>query len=177
MRSRLLLLTLLITTATAVRSQSPISADPPPDPVAPPSMREFTIPSHGQPLLGIFYLAAGAQLHPTAILLHGFPGFEQNLDLAQTLRRAGWNVLALHYRGSWGTPGAFSFSHAIEDADAELAFILDPANSTRLHIDDTRIVLIGHSMGGFLAASAAAHRAATRPTTRSHRHDLRLEHR
>ena len=119
-------------------------------------MREFTIPSHGQPLVGIFYLAAGTQPHPTAILLHGFPGFEQNLDLAQTLRRAGWNVLALHYRGSWGTPGAFSFTHAIEDADAELAFVLDPANSAQLHIDNHSVVLIGHSMGGFLAASAAA---------------------
>ena len=159
MRERLLLLALLFTTATAVRSQSAISADPPPNPSSPPSMSGFTIPSHGQPLVGVFYLAAGAQLHPTAILLHGFPGYEQNLDLAQTLRRAGWNVLALHYRGSWGTPGAFSFTHAIEDADAELAFVLDPTNSAKLHIDNSRVVLIGHSMGGFLAASAAARRA------------------
>jgi pimeloyl-ACP methyl ester carboxylesterase len=159
MRSPLLLLTLLLTTA-AVLGQSAISSDPPADPAAPPSMREFTIQSHGQPLVGVFYLAAGTRPHPTAILLHGFPGYEQNLDLAQTLRRAGWNVLALHYRGSWGTPGVFSFAHAMEDADAELAFILDPANSAKSHIDTARVVLIGHSMGGFLAASAAAHRAA-----------------
>jgi len=159
MRSSLLLFTLLLTTAGALRSQNAISADPAPDPASPPTMREFTIPSHGQPLVGVFYLAAGAELHPTAILLHGFPGFEQNLDLAQTLRRAGWNVLALHYRGAWGTPGVFSFAHAIEDADAELDFVLDPVHSAQFRIDNHRVVLIGHSMGGFMAASAAAQRA------------------
>ena len=34
------------------------------------------------------------------ILFHGLPGNEQNLDLAQAIRRANWNVLTLHYRGS-----------------------------------------------------------------------------
>jgi len=33
------------------------------------------------------------------ILFHGLPGNEQNLDLAQAIRRANWNVLTLHYRG------------------------------------------------------------------------------
>lgn len=46
------------------------------------------------------YMAAGAGPHPTVLLLHGLPGNEQNVDLAQSIRRAGWNVLTLHYRGS-----------------------------------------------------------------------------
>jgi hypothetical protein len=33
------------------------------------------------------YMAAGADPHPAAIIYHGFPGYEQNLDLAQTLPR------------------------------------------------------------------------------------------
>ena len=37
------------------------------------------------------------------ILFHGLPGNEQNLDLAQAIRRANWNVLTLHYRGSLAT--------------------------------------------------------------------------
>ena len=29
--------------------------------------------------------------HPVVIMLHGFPGNEKNLDLAQSIRRAGWD--------------------------------------------------------------------------------------
>lgn len=123
----------------------------------PPAMKHPLIPSHGSALLGVFYLAGGVGVHPTAILFHGFPGYEQNLDLAQTLRRSGWNVLAMHYRGSWGVAGRFSFLHAEEDADEEVRFVLDPKNVATYHIDPSRIVVVGHSMGGLMAVSAAAH--------------------
>jgi uncharacterized protein len=121
------------------------------------SMRQMIVPSHDSVLLGVFYLAAGAEPHPTAVILHGFPGFEQNLDLAQTLRSHGWNVLAMHYRGSWGVKGNFSFAHAAEDADTEVRYLLDPANAQKYRIDTHRVIVIGHSMGGYMAASAAAH--------------------
>jgi uncharacterized protein len=127
------------------------------DAVVPAAMKHPLIPSHGSGLLGVIYLAAGSEPHPTAILFHGFPGYEQNLDLAQALRRAGWNVLAYHYRGSWGVPGTFSFLHCVEDADVEVNFVLDPKNIIQFHIDPKRIVVLGHSMGGFIAVSAAAH--------------------
>jgi pimeloyl-ACP methyl ester carboxylesterase len=120
-------------------------------------MVQLSVPSHGEHLLGVFYLAAGEGPHPTAIVMHGFPGYEQNLDIAQAIRRAGWNVLAVHYRGSWGVKGDFSFTHVLEDADAEVAFLRDPANDAKYHIDPAKIVLVGHSMGGFAVASAAAH--------------------
>ena len=131
------------------------TANSKPDPPA--STVQMLLPSHGSTLLGIFYLAAGAGPHPTAIILHGFPGFEQNLDIAQALRAHGWNALAMHYRGSWGVKGDFSFQHAAEDSDAEVRFLLDPANAQKYHVDPRHIILIGHSMGGFMAASAAAH--------------------
>jgi uncharacterized protein len=120
-------------------------------------MHQMVLPSHGSNLLGVFYLAAGSAPHPTAIIFHGFPGFEQNLDLAQTLRAHGWNVLAMHYRGSWGVPGNFSFTHCAEDADTQVHFLLGPANIQKYRIDPHRLVVIGHSMGGFMAASATAH--------------------
>jgi len=120
-------------------------------------MQQMMLASHGSTLLGVFYLAAGADPHPTAVLLHGFPGYEQNLDLAQALRAHGWNVLAVHYRGSWGVKGDFSFAHAAEDADAEVRYVLDPANAAKYRIDTHRVIVIGHSMGGYMAASAAAH--------------------
>jgi pimeloyl-ACP methyl ester carboxylesterase len=136
---------------------SAVSTDPAPDNAAPPSMVQISVPSHGERLLGVFYLAAGAGSHPTAIVMHGFPGYEQNLDIAQAIRRAGWNVMAVHYRGSWGMKGDFSFTHVVEDADAEVAFLRDPAVDAKYHVDPSRIVLVGHSMGGFAVASAAAH--------------------
>lgn len=123
----------------------------------PASTKQMVLPSHGDMLLGVFYLAAGASPHPTAIIFHGFPGYEQNLDIAQALRAHGWNVLAMHYRGSWGVKGNFSFEHAAEDADTQVRFVLDPANAQKYGIDTRRVIVIGHSMGGFMAASAAAH--------------------
>jgi uncharacterized protein len=146
------------TVAYAQQTPSALSADPAQDAKYPASIVSLAdLPSHGENLLGVFYLASGAGPHPTVVLMHGFPGYEQNLDLAQAMRRAGWNVLAVHYRGSWGVKGAFSFQHAIEDADAEVAFVSDPANAKKYRIDTGKIVLIGHSMGGFMVASAAAH--------------------
>ncbi len=149
---------LLFAASAFAQTPAALTTDPASDTANPPSMVSLAgVPSHGENLLGVFYLAAGAGPHPTLVLMHGFPGYEQNLDLAQAIRRAGWNVLAVHYRGSWGVKGVFSYAHAIEDADAEVAFVRDPANVAKYHIDPNKIVLLGHSMGGFMVASAAAH--------------------
>lgn len=137
-----------------------ITTDPVANRAVPASMVQLSVPSHGEQLLGVFYLAAGPGPHPTAIVMHGFPGYEQNLDIAQSLRRAGWNVMAVHYRGSWGVKGNFSFTHVAEDADAEVAFLLDPAIQAKYRVDPKKIALVGHSMGGFAVASAAAHSPA-----------------
>jgi pimeloyl-ACP methyl ester carboxylesterase len=120
-------------------------------------MQTMLIPSHGQNLNALMYTAAGAGLHPVALLLHGLPGNEKNLDLAQSMRRAGWNVLFINYRGSWGTPGDFSFGSSTEDVAAALAWLRDPANAQKTASNPKRIVLIGHSMGGFMAAFGTAH--------------------
>lgn len=114
------------------------------------------IPSHGALMNALVYIAAGAGPHPAVILLHGFPGNERNLDLAQDMRRAGWDVLYFNYRGSWGTPGNFSITHGIEDSAAALAYLRQPIVAKQLRLDPARIVLIGHSMGGFMVVQAAA---------------------
>ena len=86
-------------------------------------MAVLHIPTGGVRINGVAYLAAGAGAHPTLVLFHGLPGNEQNLDLAQAVRRAGWHVVTLHYRGSWGSPGSFRFAHTLEDARAVLAYL------------------------------------------------------
>ena len=157
---RAILLTAVFVSGVTLHAQqipAALTTDPPVDKDHPAAMESFQIPSHGQPMNAIAYLAAGAGLHPVVIVLHGFPGNEKNLDLAQAIRRAGWNAIFFNYRGSWGTPGAFSFGNAIEDTQAAIAYLREPANAAKLHIDPKRIALVGHSMGGFMAAYAGSH--------------------
>ena len=118
--------------------------------------------SHGKRLNGIIYLAQGKGPHPTVLLLHGLPGNERNLDLAQALRRAGWNVVFFHYRGAWGSEGDFRPTHSLEDVHQVLRFIRGEKAREAYRIDGERIVLIGHSYGGAMAALAAAQDSAVR---------------
>lgn len=152
-----LLCVLTLTAGQPALAQSPyLATDPPSDKQYPATMETFALPSHGSALNAFVYVASGAGPHPTVVLLHGFPGNEKNLDLAQAMRRAGWNVLFFHYRGSWGSPGDFSFTHCIEDAKAAVDWLRTPANAAQLRGDPKRIVLAGHSMGGFVAIETAA---------------------
>jgi pimeloyl-ACP methyl ester carboxylesterase len=133
-----------------------VVADPARDAKHPAANRQVLIPSGGVGMNALFLLAAGEGPKPTLLLLHGLPGNEQNLDLAQAIRRAGWNVLTMHYRGSWGSPGTFSLAGAAEDAAAAMAFLRQPENAAKYGIDPRRILIGGHSMGGFAAAQYAA---------------------
>jgi pimeloyl-ACP methyl ester carboxylesterase len=145
-----------IAQSAAVTPDAAITTDPAPDKTNPPTIDTLQLPSHGALLNAFIYVAPGAGPHPAVILLHGFPGNERNLDLAQAIRRAGWNVLYLDYRGSWGSPGNFSFTHCIEDTQAAIAWLRVPANAAKERSDPKRIVLVGHSMGGFMALQAGA---------------------
>jgi dienelactone hydrolase len=136
-----------------------ISTDPPQDKAHPAGMIPVALPTGGVRINGALYTAAGAGPHPTVVLFHGFPGNEQNLDLARAIQRAGWNVLTLHYRGSWGSPGDYSIGHCMEDGLAALAWLRDPTTAVAPHVDARRIVDIGHSLGGMVAGYAAAHDA------------------
>jgi pimeloyl-ACP methyl ester carboxylesterase len=120
-------------------------------------MEVLHIPSGGVKINGVAYLASGAGRHPTFVFFHGLPGNEKNLDVAQAVRRAGWNAITVNYRGSWGSPGAFRFAGNLEDADAVIAFVQDTANSRQLGIDTRRIVIAGHSMGGWVTLHTASH--------------------
>jgi uncharacterized protein len=154
----LLLSVVLVGMVTAAKPESdPIGQDPPiADPHYPPSSAELKIPSGGTRVNGILYRAQGKQLHPLVVLLHGFPGNERNLDLAQALRRDGYDVLYFNYRGSWGSGGNFSFESARQDVANVLKFVRNESTADKYGIDAQRIVLIGHSMGGWLALAGTA---------------------
>jgi len=156
------LLALLATRVAAVGAaplpppvDAAITTDAARDAAHPATMYQLTIPSHDAVMFGVFYRAAGGDPHPTVLFLHGLPGFEQNGDLAQTLRRAGWNVLIFHYRGAWGSGGTFSFSNCIDDVHVALEYLRTPENVAKLGVDPHRLALIGHSMGGYITLALA----------------------
>src|SRR4029453_12265496 len=93
-----------------------ITTDPPRDPAHPARKEVIHVPSGGAIINGVVYTASGAGPHPTFVFFHGLPGTERNLDLAQAVRRAGWNAVFVNYRGSWGSGGSFRFAHTLEDA-------------------------------------------------------------
>jgi len=148
----LLIAVALMTPATIVAAQPAttpraVIADPPPNTDHPAQLLQVRYPTGGVNVPARLFLAAGEGPRPTVLLLHGFPGTELNLDLARAIQRSGWNVMAIHYRGVWGAPGQFSFGHTVEDARAALNWLRDPSNRGR--VDASRIIVVGHTMGGF----------------------------
>ncbi|MGH8201202.1 MAG: alpha/beta hydrolase family protein [Steroidobacteraceae bacterium] len=164
LRWALMLLGLSLTGGALAAAAIPpaIYTDPPHDAQNPPRMEVLHIPTAGVQINGVAYVAAGAGLHPTAVFLIGLPGNEKNLDLVQAVRRAGWNAITFFYRGSWGSPGSFRFAHCAQDAAAALTYLRTPPVANRLGIDTGRMVIVGHSMGGWVAVETAAqdHRLA-----------------
>src|SRR5206468_12705463 len=98
----------LVVASTSALAASPNAAmtDPPRNAAFPAHNQQLLIPSHGAGMNAVLFEAAGKGPHPTVILMHGLPGNERNLDLAQAIRRAGWDVLTFTYRGAGGSGGA-----------------------------------------------------------------------
>lgn len=133
-----------------------ISDNPNPNREFPATMRAISFESNGSKLVGTIFLAEGEELHPTLLLLHGFPGNETNFDIAHSARRAGWNVVIFHFRGTWGSEGLFSWGNAIEDTKAAVEFLRLHSCMEEFKVDKDNIVLAGHSMGGFISLIVSA---------------------
>ncbi len=153
-----LILVVLLLTVTSVSGQSrqvtdQVVMDPGVvDADNPPAMMGLRFDSGGSRLNGLIYLADGPGPHPLVLLLHGFPGNEKNLDLAQAMRRSGVNVVFFHYRGSWGSGGTFGFANAIEDVANVLATVRDSTWAREHRSDANNVGIVGHSFGSFLGA-------------------------
>lgn len=100
------------------------------------------------------------QRFPAVLMLHGYPGLEQNQDMAPAMQRGGFAAVFFNYRGVWGSHGDYSFSHLVEDVHAVLGYLTEHAEEYR--IDPSRLYLLGHSMGGFAALNAIAEGAKVR---------------
>lgn len=88
---------------------------------------------------------------PAVLMLHGFPGFQQNEDIAAELCRRGMTVFVPRFRGCWGSSGSFSVHGMLEDAAAALRLL-----ARYPQVDRGRIALLGYSAGGWAALKLAS---------------------
>ncbi|MFA5804064.1 MAG: alpha/beta fold hydrolase [Melioribacteraceae bacterium] len=130
----------------------PVTQDNPTiDPKFPSSLSPAVFISGRSKVLGTMFITSGEGLHPTVLLLTGFPGNEVNYDIAHMLQRQGFNVFTFYSRGSWGSEGEFSWNNLIEDIPAAVTFLKDDLCREKFQVDKNRILFLGYSMGGFAA--------------------------
>ncbi len=128
----------------------------------PATSEEITITIGNDSIAAFGMFAAGKEKKETVIFLHGLPGNERNLDLAQELRRNGRNVIYFNYRGAWGSQGEFLYSNCLEDVKQVMDFFSTSENSEKYRIDSKSFILFGHSMGGGIALISGAKDARVR---------------
>lgn len=108
--------------------------------------------------LQLWWLPNGAPNAPTLLYLHGtFRNLFQNYRKIDALRSAGFDVLAVEYRG-WGESSVVLPSEATINADAATAW----SEVVKRQPDPGKRVIFGHSMGGGVAVELASHKRAGR---------------
>ncbi len=95
------------------------------------------------------FLNAPDEKRPAIIMMHGFPGYEKWIEVAQALKRMGCVTVTSAFRGVWGCGGNYTLTGLADDARAHVEYC--KAHADELNIDPDHIYLFGHSMGGFTA--------------------------
>jgi len=101
--------------------------------------------------VGGLYSPSGAKSAAAVLMLHGFPGVQQNEDIAAELCRRGMAVFMPHFRGCWGSGGRFSVPGLFEDARIALRLL-----SHYHQVDPAHIGVLGYSVGGWVALRLAS---------------------
>lgn len=115
------------------------------------------VDSDGFRLHGCFYRAQKSGLHPTLLLIHGWPGSPTDvLGMGERLVEHGINVLVVSPRGMHESEGTNTFAGTLRDIGASLRWLRTPEVSEPFQIDTANIILGGHSFGGGMAMAYAA---------------------
>ena len=152
----------LTSSALTLRLVYPACAAELPASPAQTTVASLVVTRDGIPFELAVYRPPSQQPLGTVVLLHAFPGGriaegfsprEQSLVVA--LAKSGYGVVRFNYIGSWANAGLFSWFGGVRDTEAVLRF-LRTEEARSLGIDGSRIVLVGHSYGGWVALMTAA---------------------
>jgi dipeptidyl aminopeptidase/acylaminoacyl peptidase len=127
--------------------------------------RQISFEQGGQRLYGFLHLPEGPGPHPAVALLHGFGAhhIEAHSLFTKTgraLAASGIGALRFSFRGNGDSEGEFkdvTISGEVEDARAGLGFL-----GAQPEVDPNRLGLLGLSLGGLVAACAAASEPSVR---------------
>lgn len=121
------------------------------DPDFPAFNEELIFEIDGHKVAGYAMIANGAGPKETVILVHGYPGNDNNFDIATAIRRSGKNVIHFNYRGAWGNEGTYLYSNSLKDIDGVIDFLSQKEQTEKLRIQTDNFTLLGRSYGGGVA--------------------------
>lgn len=108
---------------------------------------DVTVTAVDGALLHAWFLPATGAAKGTVLHLHGNAANVSNhLPLVSWLPARGYNVLMIDYRGFGRSEGKPSLDGIVDDAAAALAYL-----RTRSDVDQTRLIVLGQSIGGATA--------------------------
>lgn len=115
---------------------------------------QVTFTSGGDLIHAVLFRGAGDGPHPTAILLHGFPGGDADvMGTGAAISRDGWNALAFNYRGMFRNEGLHTPLNTAADGPAALDYL---QSADLEFIAEGQWVMVGHSYGGWVGLLTAA---------------------
>jgi hypothetical protein len=106
----------------------------------------------GADISALLFVPSEGSVHPAIILYHGVTATKETmLEFAENFADNGFIVLAYDHRSHGESTGDFTWEGMLEDSKTALEMLRE-----RDDVDEDRIFLMGHSMGGMIAIMTAA---------------------